>query len=610
MAVLTYLAVVVVVSLVTGSASAAFSVKQALLDAGTAVTGTSLGVLGGVAATGRPWIALFALPVVASLVLVLRWLVAGARDRARLEGLLAAAQSMYGTLGQAEVEAAACAAAADLLESPARVQVDAPGVDQLAVQLRPTGAWLVVESRSGLFPFTDADRQMLDAVGALATAALDNVALVDQVRHQSVHDPLTGLPNAVLFEDRLRQKLQAAARSGEEATVAVVDVDRFLLVNDAFGAPAGDLILREVGSRLTSALGSGATVSRRGSDEFTVLVGGRPPVEALVRAAFAAPFSAGGQEVRLTVSAGWAIFPRDGADTTGLIRAANLALWQAKKAEGDRVVEYRGDIEVSSAELLAMESDLHLAIERGELWVAYQPVLDIASDQIVGFEALVRWQHPVFGLVAPDRFLPAAERSDLISRIDLWVLDQSLHQLSLFEQASALPLKVAVNFSPRTLALVDLLERVREAAEAAGVPLDRLEVEVTEKVTAADATGAVEVLAALRALGVSISMDDFGTGYSALARLRDLPVDTIKIDQSFVGAIGLREDESAILVAATQMGHSLGLRVVAEGVETTQQLAFLSSTGCDCAQGYLVARPMSAAGARRWLAERPLVGTA
>lgn len=601
-ALLAHVAVFAVVVLVGGAGVSSSEPTHFVLDVGTAATGTSLGVVGGVAAVDHPWVAVFVLPVVGSLAIVLRRLVEAVRDHDRLEGLLDAARSVHATIGRAEVEAATAAAAGELLESTARIQAEPAEGEQLGAPLRPTATWLVVEPRSALFPFTEDDRRILDAVAAIATTALDNAALVDHVRHQAVHDSLTGLPNWVLFEDRVRQALQ----SGEDVTVAAVDIDRFALVNDAFGADVGDRVLREVGARLAAALDAGDTVARRGSDEFTLLLRGRRPAEAVIRSAFASPFEVGGNQMHLSVSAGWAVTTAIAGDAVGVIRAANTALWTARRGDGDHVVEYRDDIEVSSAEWLTMESDLHRAIERGELWVAYQPQLDLASDRISGFEALVRWQHPVLGLTPPDRFLGVAERSGLIARIDLWVLDQSLRLLTAFEHEDHAGLRVAVNFSPRTLALENLVDHVRRAATGCGVSLDRLDVEVTEKVTAVDATGAVEVLASLRDLGVTISMDDFGTGYSALARLRDLPVDTIKIDQSFVRAIGTRQDEEPILLAAIEMGHRLGLRVLAEGVETAAQLAFLTAAGCDGVQGYLIARPMPAAEASRWLASWPL----
>ncbi|MCJ2101180.1 EAL domain-containing protein [Methylobacterium sp. E-046] len=414
-----------------------------------------------------------------------------------------------------------------------------------------------------------------------------------QIAHMARHDALTDLPNRALFQERLAHKLAEVHRYGGSCAVMSLDLDKFKLVNDTLGHPAGDALLREVAERLRSALRVEDTVARLGGDEFAVLLAGADePVsvgllaEHLI-AAVRAPFPFGDQRMEVGLSVGTALAPIHGLDGEALFKRADLALYRAK-AEGRNTHRvYEAAMDEAAAERRTLECDLHRAIEGGELTLHYQPQVTTEGGELVGFEALVRWRHPERGLLPPGAFISLAEETGLILPLGEWVLRAACREAARWER----PLKVAVNLSPRQFQQADLPERVLAVLTETSLSPTRLELEVTESVLINDKARALGILRRLKAFGVSISMDDFGTGYSSLATLQAFPFDRIKIDRSFVGNVEESPQAAAIVRAVLGLGRSLGMGVVAEGVETTAQMRFLVSEACDEVQGYLVGKP-------------------
>jgi diguanylate cyclase (GGDEF)-like protein len=428
-----------------------------------------------------------------------------------------------------------------------------------------------------------------------------------RVAYLAYHDDLTGLPNRLMFAEHLDLALARAQRHGREVAVLYVDLDDFKGVNDSLGHPAGDALLRGVAGRLGGAIRGSDTLARLGGDEFALVqLGARQPADAAVLAArllaaLEAPFDLHGREVHAAASLGIALFPEDGADPDELLKNADLALYRAK-AEGRgrfRFFEPAMDEEVRARRRLQQE--LRRALERGELALAYQPQLDLRTGRITGVEALARWSHPERGPVPPSEFVPAAEASGLVVPLGAWVLREACRQAAAWRR-EGLDLTVAVNVSPVQLRHPDLPGMVEEALVASGLAPERLELEVTEGLLVGTEAGVAERVAGLAARGVGLAIDDFGTGYSSLAYLKRLPARRIKVDRSFVRGIGAEPEGEAVVRAIVGLGHALGKEVVAEGVETEAQLAFLRELGCDAAQGFLLAKPRPAGEVGRLLA--------
>jgi diguanylate cyclase (GGDEF)-like protein len=443
--------------------------------------------------------------------------------------------------------------------------------------------------------------ECLELLAAQAGVGLSNARLLEQIRHQALHDALTGLPNQLLFEDRVAQALSQSGRSGERVGVLFVDLDRFKKVNDSLGHDFGNELLKQVAGRLLGAVRKGDTVARMGGDEFTLLLPGiRRDDDATLTAAklldaFRAPFVVSSHELFITPSVGIALYPNDGLRYETLLKHADIAMYRAKARGGNGYELYgprAGDVAYPR---LALEADLHNAVDNGELRVVYQPIVDLATSAMVGVEALVRWEHRSLGVIRPDEFIPLAEEVGLVVDIDTWVLRTACRQAQEWRRAGLPPLRMSVNMSGRHLQHPRMAVTVIEAIRESGLDASQLELEVTESVAVAEAGDTRDTLDGLRALGVTIAIDDFGTGYSMLSRLREFPLDTLKIDRSFVNEIVTADDEAPIVAATIAMAHSLGLHVVAEGVETEAQLAFLRRFGCDLAQGYLLGRPVPAA---------------
>ncbi len=424
----------------------------------------------------------------------------------------------------------------------------------------------------------------------------------DRIRHLAHHDTLTQLPNRVLLHGRLEQAMAAARRDTGQLAMLFIDMDRFKDINDTLGHPVGDGLLVEVGQRLRALVRDSDIVARLGGDEFVLVLTGTGQDAARAAAAVAAkvlaelgrPYTVRGHELHSTPSIGMALFPADGEDADTLMKNADAAMYHAKAAGRNNAQFFTAAMNQATQDRLALEAGLRGAIERGELFLHYQPQLDLTSQRIVGLEALVRWRHPEMGLIPPLKFIPVAEDTGQIEAIGAWVLEEALRQVALWRAAGHAGLCMAVNLSAHQLRGDGFPEQVAQALHRHGLPGSALELEITESVAMRDPARTAALLRQLRHFGVALAIDDFGTGYSSLAYLKQLPLSCLKLDRSFVMDIENDANDAAICTATIQMAHSLGLGVVAEGVETATQLEFLRRLGCDTVQGYFIARPLSA----------------
>jgi diguanylate cyclase (GGDEF)-like protein len=419
-------------------------------------------------------------------------------------------------------------------------------------------------------------------------------------RHQATHDALTGLPNWELLRDRLEQGLAAAARSDGEVAMLLIDLDRFKEINDSLGHTYGDKLLVQVGPRLQSVLREGDTVARLGGDEFVVLlpsVDGVAEAEAVaerLREALHRPFEVEGVALDVEASIGIVVSPWHGTDTELLLRNADIAMYAAKEDKAGAVV-FTPEDHVTAPWRLTLLGDLRRALDAGdELYLNYQPKYTLDGERIEGVEALLRWQHPAQGLIPPGEFIPVAEGTGIILRLTERVLGLALAQMRTWLDAGH-GVPVAVNLSTRCLLDAGLPEMVSRLLAEHGVPAELLRLEVTESAVMGDAARCMEVLQRLHDLGVKLSIDDFGTGYSSMAYLRRLPVDELKVDRSFVLGMTTNSADAVLVRTAIDLGHNLGLTVVAEGVEGAEHVLALRALGCDIAQGYHYARPMPGA---------------
>jgi diguanylate cyclase (GGDEF)-like protein/PAS domain S-box-containing protein len=422
----------------------------------------------------------------------------------------------------------------------------------------------------------------------------------EQVKHLAFHDALTGLPNRLLFQDRLNMAVLSAHRSGQRIAVLFLDLDRFKVINDSLGHSVGDELLRQVSARLGTSVREGDTVARLGGDEFTVLAAGiggdddSPTIGRKILSAIRLPFFIDGQELFITTSVGIAVYPTDGEDAEALVRNADTAMYRAKEQGRDNCQLYTPGMNSKALERLSLENRLRQAIHNEELILQYQPLIDLESGQIRGAEALVRWEHPELGLLPPGEFISLAEVSGLIVPIGEWVLRTACRQAREWHALGFPHLSIAVNLSARQFQQADLVDHVREALLLADLPAGSLDLEITESNAMQNAELSISTLWDLKNLGVRLSMDDFGTGYSSLNYLKRFPIDRIKIDQSFVRDVTSDPDDAAIAAAMIALAHSLQLTVVAEGVETESQLAFIREQQCDEMQGFLFSPPVPA----------------
>ena len=426
----------------------------------------------------------------------------------------------------------------------------------------------------------------------------DRVRLQRELEHQAFHDALTGLPNRSLFGDRLEHAHQRLARGTGCYAVLMVDLDNFKTVNDGLGHAAGDALLLDVSRRLSSGIRAGDTAARLGGDEFALLLEDLADPAAASRAAegiralLRPPFVVAGRSLSISATIGVATSSGGGA-ATDVVRNADAALYVGKADGKDRHSVFSEDMHATAIERLTLEQDLRAGIGRGELVLRYQPKVDARTGYLAGVEALVRWNHPLRGLIAPDQFIPIAEQSGLINDLDTWVLSAACRQAQAWATSAVGAVPVAVNVSGRNLVNCGLVDRVLAALEQTGLDPRLLELEVTESAAIPQQGEALDLLQGIRDLGVRIAIDDFGTGYSVLSRLQGFPVDTLKIDLSFVRSIVSEHVNAPIIDAMIAMGLSLGLKIVAEGVETEVQRAYLMKRHCTELQGYLISRPIT-----------------
>jgi diguanylate cyclase (GGDEF)-like protein/PAS domain S-box-containing protein len=437
-----------------------------------------------------------------------------------------------------------------------------------------------------------------------------------QLSWQAFHDALTGLPNRVLFRDRVSHALTRAERAGPPLAVMFLDLDRFKWINDSFGHQVGDELLRQVGERLLECLRDSDTCARLGGDEFAVLIEDAGDYAALVRVAermlqaVGARFHLTGLDTSTSVSIGIAR-SEPGMDVDALLRSADLAMYMAKAAGKGRFAVYEPAMHQAAVERTSLENDLNTALERGQFVLHYQPVTRLSPNVIVSFEALVRWQHPVRGLLGPGEFIPLAEENGLILELGRWVLRQACAQCAYWQQTypREVPVTVSVNLSGRQIAQPGLVEEVAAALRAARLDPSSLVLEVTETVLMLNDHAAVDRLWELRALGVKLAIDDFGTGYSSLAYLQSFPVDVLKVDRSFTERLSEAGPGSPISTAVFALGRTLELQTVAEGIETEEQWARLRDLGCELGQGYFIARPVPPREAEAMLEAEPVVSS-
>jgi len=418
-----------------------------------------------------------------------------------------------------------------------------------------------------------------------------------QLQHAATHDALTGLPNRALLADRMGHAIARVARDEIQFAVLVVDLDRFKAINDSLGHIAGDELLQEVARRLSGLLRKDDTLARLGGDEFVLViheVESAQDAEAVARKVLsqvALPLQIAGLDVHVSPSVGIAVCPNDGVDSETLLQHADTAMYHAKKKGRNTFQFFAPAMNASARERFELESGLRAALAQHEFELHFQPKVDVATGRIESAEALIRWRHPKKGLIAPGGFIPLAEETGLIVPLGEWVLFEACRQAREWQDQD-LQLRMAVNLSARQFRQDGLIETVRSALSVARLEPRYLELELTESAVMQDAESSVQIMRRLSDLGVRISVDDFGTGYSSLSYLRRLPLDKLKIDRSFIREIVTSRDDAQIVRAIVSLAHSLHLKVIAEGVETAEQLSFLRSLGCDQYQGYLCSPPL------------------
>lgn len=449
------------------------------------------------------------------------------------------------------------------------------------------------------------DLQLLESTSRLAAVAIEHRELTEQLSHQAQHDALTGLPNRLLFQDRLGQAIALAKRHRQQVAVLYMDMDRFKQINDTLGHSSGDALLRLAAIRLDECLRRSDTLARLGGDEFTVVLTElddprhATQVASKLVEAMRIPFEVDGRELFVSVSLGISTYPQDGLDGETLMANADVAMYRAKDAGRDNFQWFAAEMNTQARERMELDSQLRRAMDLGQLSLHYQPQCS-ACGEIQALEALMRWQHPTLGMVPPSRFIPLAEDSGLIVQMGEWALRQACSQAAAWRASGSPSLRISVNVSAVQFRRSDWVDTVRRALKDSGLDPSALELEITESLLLQNVKETSTNLFDLRALGVGVAIDDFGTGYSSLSYLHKLPVTTLKIDQSFVREIGLKpaegHEEAPIIRTIIALAHNLGMAVVAEGVETEAQRRLLLELGCEGLQGYLLHRPLDVAG--------------
>jgi len=483
---------------------------------------------------------------------------------------------------------------------------------------------IALGERFDLVP-SEEDRVQMRRLADQAAVALANARMLDQVRELAYFDSLTGLPNRLSYKERLAYALEQASRNQQMVAAFFIDLDHFSRVNDTLGHEVGDELLRHVASRLRSCCREredevgpafatlAPEVARLGGDEFTVIMPGlHDPQDAAKLArrlisSFAHPIRVDTHEIFINASIGIAIYPFDGEDLDTLLMHADTAMYKAKEQGGNSYQTYSKSMTTTALQRLTLENDLRKALERSEFEVHYQPIVDAYTGTVVGAEALLRWQHPELGLLLPSEFIPIAEENGMIVPMGEWILQAACMQNRAWQDAGFPRIRVGVNLSSRQLKR-RLTDTISQALQLSGLEPRYLSLELTESVLVNYHKEGTEALHALRAMGLHLAVDDFGTGYSSFSYLKHFPLDTLKIDRSFIREIAIHPDDAAITTAIIAMGHALGLRVIAEGVETEAHLSLLQKQGCDEIQGYLVGRPVPAARFEEHLARKRVVG--
>lgn len=445
------------------------------------------------------------------------------------------------------------------------------------------------------------DERLLQAVrviGGQIGQYLQRKQAEERIEYLATHDGLTSLPNRAVFSEMLNFAIPHARRYNHNIAVLFIDLDRFKIINDTLGHEAGDQLLQEIATRLTGCLRKSDVVARLGGDEFVVMLqeaGEAEQVAVVARKILSAaikPIVLLGHECRVTASIGICMYPAHARDEQSLMKNADIAMYLAKEQGKNTFQFYSENIKTQSLERISLETSLRHALERNELRLHYQAKLDLKTNEITGMEALLRWQHPDFGMVTPLRFIPIAEETGLILPIGRWVLKTACAQNVAWQRHGLPPMCVAVNLTARQFADENLLPDVAAALEASGMRPELLELEITESMVMHTPEQAIKVLTAVKQMGVRIAIDDFGVGYSSLAQIRRFPIDTLKVDRSFVRDLAKNAENQAITEAIIAMGRTLSLTVVAEGVETQEQQAFLSNHACDAMQGFYFSKPL------------------
>jgi diguanylate cyclase (GGDEF)-like protein/PAS domain S-box-containing protein len=459
-----------------------------------------------------------------------------------------------------------------------------------------------------VYPVRDAHGNIANYVHSFSDIS-ERKAAEQKIHHLAHHDALTGLPNRMNLQERMEQAMAQAQRHETMIAVMMIDLDHFKDINDTLGHHVGDALLEEVARRLLGCVRQSDVVARLGGDEFVVLVTNLASTQVAaavaekIVATLGAPYQIGEYRLHSTPSVGIDLYPVDGSTVDALLRNVDTAMYHAKASGRNNYQFFNDSMAANVSERLALQSSLHQAIAGRQFVLHYQPQINTADGRVIGVEALVRWNHPQRGLVGPDKFIPIAEESDLIILLGEWILQEACRQLSIW-RAAGLPLGMAVNLSARQLRSKNLLRQVREALLKYDFRPGDLELEITESVAMENPEGTVLMLNQLRELGIELAIDDFGTGYSSLSHLKLMPLQRLKIDRSFVKDIETDPDDAAICAATVSLAHNIGLSVVAEGVETEAQLAFLGHLGCETVQGYLFSRPLPAAEAEAWIRQR------
>jgi diguanylate cyclase (GGDEF)-like protein/PAS domain S-box-containing protein len=473
-----------------------------------------------------------------------------------------------------------------------------PLLDIAEFVIQPSGRqkWLSTSK----VPLRNSAGQVIGIVG-ISRDVTDRKRAEEQIQHMAHHDALTGLPNRVLLMDRLGQAIAKAERDGTAVSVIFVDLDKFKSVNDSFGHNAGDTLLKTAAERMIGAVRATDTVARLSGDEFIILLdeearGSQSRTQSVIKrlqAAMLEPVVIDGQSVCVSCSIGIAFYPTDATSADTLLTNADLAMYQAKQRGRDSYEFYSASMNAVAQERRALEEGLRGAFARKEFAIVYQPQLDLASGRIRAVEALLRWNHPTLGLVMPAKFIPLAEETGVIVELGEWVLREACRQNAAWQEAGAGPIIVAVNVSARQFRERSFMSRVRAAIADSGLDPRYLEIELTESLLMQDMDQAVVTMNELEELGVMLSIDDFGTGYSSLSALKNFPVTHLKIDRSFIDNLARDQRDRSIARAVISMAKKLNMRVIAEGVENQEQLAFLKANRCDEVQGFLVSEPVS-----------------